>query len=339
MQRAWMAYMESNESWRDAIIFKSNGWYLISAWLSGYEKGACILTVAKIWFTMKIRSVFFCCFSALKQERKGANSLTLNLANKAMTDPNQLISMHQYPTRNSVLFMKKIKGMNGAVKIIGKKRKMNTESSLFVLMLCFLLLAGSSLTRAKAQSAEVQQLLLDVTKLSQFKQILTDLKCSYEILDKGYNTIKNIASGNFSLHEAFIDGLLLVNPALAKYRRVADIISDELGLVSRYKQAYAYFKTSGRFREAELNYMIRVYKNLVDKSVDNLNALTIILTAGKIRMSDDERIMEINRLYHDTHHMLAFMLDFNNKVAAMARQRGGLLKEAAGALRLQGLDK
>lgn len=284
---------------------------------------------------MKIQSFslsFSCSVSALMRGRIGPNGAPLNLAtpnhHPLMLVPRGTVDTHHHSDQNSVLFMKKIKA-----------RIQQNCSYLLVLMLTTVMLAGSSMTGAKAQSAEVQQLLLDVTKLSQFKQILTDLKTSYEILDKGYNTIKNIASGNFSLHEAFIDGLLLVNPALAKYRRVADIISDELRLVSRYKQAYAYFKTSGRFRAAELNYMIRVYKNLVDKSLDNLNALTTVLTAGKLRMSDDERITEINRLYKDTHRMLAAMLDFNNKVAGLARQRSGVVKEAAGALRLQGLDE
>ena len=205
------------------------------------------------------------------------------------------------------------------------------------LMTAALLLAGS--LGAQAQSAEVQQLLLDVTKLAQFKQILTDLKTSYDILDKGYTTVKNIASGNFSLHEAFLDGLLLVNPALARYSRVADIISDELKLVSRYKQAFQYFKASGRFKAAELEYMTRVYKNLVDKSLDNLEALTTILTAGKLRMSDDERITAINRIYKDTHRMLGFLLDFNHQVAGLAGQRSGMQREAAAGLRLQGLDQ
>ena len=61
--------------------------------------------------------------------------------------------------------------------------------------------------RASAQSAEIQQLLLNVEKLTQFKQILSDMKKGYQILEGGYNTIKDISEGNFSLHKAFLDGL------------------------------------------------------------------------------------------------------------------------------------
>ena len=176
-------------------------------------------------------------------------------------------------------------------------------------------------SQARAQSVEVQQLLLDVTKLAQFKEILKDLENSYEILHKGYSRIKSIAAGNFSLHEAFIDGLLMVNPSVAGYRRVADIIHDETLLVAQYKTAFNYFKSAGWFRSAELAYVGRVYANLVDKSVDNLDALATVLTSGKLRMTDGERLDAVDRLYRDTHRMLGFLLDFNDKVATLGRQR------------------
>ena len=200
-------------------------------------------------------------------------------------------------------------------------------------------LGSRTMSRAKAQSAEVQQLLLDVTKLSQFKQLLKDLQTSYGILNKGYSTIKNIAAGNFSLHEAFIDGLLLVNPSLAKYRRVADIISDAQATISQYKTAFRYFKSVGRLNPTELDYLSKVYGHLVDNSVDNLDALATVLTAGKLSMTDDERLTEINRLYRDTHHILSFLMSFNGNVSLLVTQRGGQALGIDGLKKLQGLNK
>jgi|GEM_PF-226682 len=202
--------------------------------------------------------------------------------------------------------------------------------------LIFRLCSGFTPT-IQGQSAAVQQLLLDVAKLSQFKQILADLQTSYEVLKKGYSSIKNIASGNFSLHEAFLDGLLLVNPSIARYSRVADIISDELNLVRQYKQAFKYFKSCGRFKAAELNYMGKVYNNLVNKSLDNLDALTTVLTGGKLRMSDDERLEAINRIYRDTHKMLGYLMDFNKRLSSLASQRMQITKTLHSYKLLQGL--
>ena len=197
----------------------------------------------------------------------------------------------------------------------------------------------SGMAKVRAQSAEVQQLLLDVTKLSQFKQLLRDLQTGYRILNKGYGTIKDIASGNFSLHEAFIDGLLLVNPALAKYRRGADIIRDEKTIVTQYKKAFTYFSSSGWLSPTQLDYIGRVYGRLLDKSLDNLDALATVLTTGKLSMTDGERLTEINRLYRDTHEMLDLLRGFNGRVSLLVDQLRGEAGAIQGLERLQGLGK
>lgn len=204
---------------------------------------------------------------------------------------------------------------------------------------CICICLAGQIQKAKAQSVEVQRLLLDVTKLSQFKQLLQDLQTSYEILNKGYSRIKDIAAGNFSLHEAFIDGLLMVNPSIAKYRRVADIIRDEMTIATQYKAAFKYFRSGGRFSANELNYLSQVYANLVDKSVDNLDALMTVLSAGKLSMTDAERLTEINRLYTDTHKMLGFLMVFNDKVSTTDRHRQIHLVNMADLKKIQGLDK
>ena len=60
-----------------------------------------------------------------------------------------------------------------------------------------------------SQSAEAQQLLLNVEKLAQMKKILQQLYDGYKILHGGYTAIKNISEGNFSIHKVFLDPLIL----------------------------------------------------------------------------------------------------------------------------------
>ena len=64
------------------------------------------------------------------------------------------------------------------------------------------------------QSQEAKQLLLNVEKLAQLKLMLSHMKTGYQILEKGYTSIKNISQGNFNLHRDFLDGLLQVSPAV-----------------------------------------------------------------------------------------------------------------------------
>ena len=94
-----------------------------------------------------------------------------------------------------------------------------------IIILGIVLFSFPMANKALAQKDEIAQLLLNVEKLAQFEQILSDMKKGYEILSGGYNTIKDLSQGNFSLHKTFLDALMEVSPTVKNYKRVADIIS------------------------------------------------------------------------------------------------------------------
>jgi len=200
--------------------------------------------------------------------------------------------------------------------------KRNSIYKISVLALIFTLIQ----LRVNAQSFEIQQLLLNWEKLTQMKNILSDMKKGYQIVSQGYNSVKNIASGNFNLHETFIDGLLLVSPEIKKYKRVADIIAYQKDILSEYKFAYKRFKNADTFNQKELDYLGKVYKQLSDQSIDNLDELTTILTSSKLRMSDDERLQAIDQIFADTEDKLQFLRNFNKQTTILSVQR---LKEKA----------
>ncbi|QEM14355.1 TerB family tellurite resistance protein [Mucilaginibacter rubeus] len=189
---------------------------------------------------------------------------------------------------------------------------------------CCFLLCAFSFRPARAQVAtgqDMQQLLYDIEKLTQFKAILSDMQKGYSILIQGYQQVKDLAQGNFKLHSVFLDGLLLVNPEVARYARVADIISAEAGIVSEYKQALGRFRGGGLFNAAELDYLGRVYAQLTAAALDDLDALTNVITASKLRMSDDERLLAIDRIYASGSNKLQFLRDFNRRTAVLQVQR------------------
>lgn len=184
-----------------------------------------------------------------------------------------------------------------------------------------LLLVVVLLPFGKAQAQEMQQLILNIEKLAQFRQILKDMKKGYEILTKGYNTVKDLTQGNFSLHEAFLDALLDVSPTVRNYHKVAEIISMQIKLVQQQGDAFARYQGSGNFSSDELDYIGRIYDNLINESLRNLDELTVVITAGQVRMSDNERIEAIDRIYEDVQEKLLFLNDFNNTTSVLSLQR------------------
>ncbi len=192
--------------------------------------------------------------------------------------------------------------------------------------------------RASAQADEIAQLILNIEKLAQFKQILSDMKKGYQILEGGYNTVKNISEGNFSLHKAFLDGLMEVSPTVRNYRRVVDISNDQITLVKEYRKAYDRFRQDNNFNADELAYIGRVYDNLFKESLRNLDELLTVITAGKARMSDDERLQAIDRIYADMHDKLLFLQHFNNNTTILAVQRAKERNDAQTIRKIYGLN-
>ena len=192
------------------------------------------------------------------------------------------------------------------------------RSSKLLVMFCLMLVGFGTV---RAQSQEAQQLLLNVEKLSQLKNILSDMRKGYEVVSKGYGVVKNIAQGNFSLHEVFLDGLWLVSPEVRKYYRITDIIRYQSAILSEYRSAFKRFTSSGNFSVSELDYLSNVYKKLLDNSLDNLDQLAMVITANKMRMSDEERLAAIDRILSGTEDMLLFLRSFNQSTSLLGLQR------------------
>lgn len=199
------------------------------------------------------------------------------------------------------------------------------------------LVIGSS-GSVTAQSDEIQQLILNYEKLAQLKKVLKNMKEGYEIVTKGYNTVKGLSEGNFRLHDVFLNGLMQVSPAVRNYKRIADIIDNQTRLLREYKAAYERFRDSKTFTAEELEYMFQVYDNLVSLNLSNLERLTIAITSGKARMSDDERLKEIDRIYSDTEDKLAFLRHFNSQAAVLSVQRQQQLDETKTLQHIYGIQ-
>jgi DNA repair ATPase RecN len=175
--------------------------------------------------------------------------------------------------------------------------------------------------RVAAQSQEMQQLVLNIEKLAQFKQILADMKKGYQILNGGYTIVKDLSKGNFSLHETFLDALMQVSPTVRKYKRVDDIIKYQVLLVKEYKTAFNRFRNSGNFNADEIAYFEKVYSKLFKESIRNLDELTTVISANTLRMSDDERLAAIDKVYAEMQDKLSFLRNFNNNTSVLAIQR------------------
>lgn len=209
------------------------------------------------------------------------------------------------------------------------------KTAIKILLVSILSLSGLlKATPCQAQAQEMQQLILDIEKLTQMKSILTDMKTGYQIYEQGYGSISSLSKGNFDLHNVYLTGLLAVSPAVRNYGRIADILLMQASLIRQYKTQTSLFHQSGSFSVEELSYMSDVYTRLVSQTLDDIGELTNIITAGKLRMSDADRIKSIDRIYSSSSDRLQFLQSFGNQGIALSLQRS---KDAANTQTLKQL--
>jgi len=198
-----------------------------------------------------------------------------------------------------------------------------------------------SMTNVKAQSIAqlTTQLILDIQKLSELKSILQDMYKSYQIIDKGYTDIKNIAEGNFNLHKLFLDGLLAVSPTVKNYQKVVDIINTQQQIIKEYKSASRLFNSGNIFSTQELDYIGQIYNNLFNLSLKDLDELAMVMTDSELRMSDAERLSAIDRIDKGMQDKLSFLRSFNNNTSVQALQRAREQNDIGTVRSLYGINK
>jgi hypothetical protein len=182
-------------------------------------------------------------------------------------------------------------------------------------------IAAPSAGWAQSVADCIKQLTLDYEKLASLKSNLQQMYHGFDVLSQGYGMVKDVSKGNFSLHETFLNGLLVVSPAVRKYPRAADIITNQATLLKEYKAASRTFLQETHFSPQVSAYITEVYDQLSQASLKNLDDLALVMTDSKLRMSDAERLAAIDQLYGESQSQLSFLRRFNDQATKFKMQK------------------
>ncbi|WP_341836814.1 TerB family tellurite resistance protein [Chitinophaga pollutisoli] len=177
----------------------------------------------------------------------------------------------------------------------------------------WIIIAFTPFSAVKAQEHEAAVLMLNLEKLNQLREILQKMYDGYRTLERGYGKVKDIASGNFKLHDLFLDGLYMVSPEVRKYYKIADIIQTQVSIAKSYRSAFRLFQKSGVYSPNQLEYIATVYTRLFDDSLRSLDELLLVVTARKLRMTDADRLAAIDRIHLDVEKKYTFLRTFNDQ--------------------------
>jgi hypothetical protein len=146
-------------------------------------------------------------------------------------------------------------------------------------------------------------------------------KKGYEVASKGLGIIQQIKNGDFNLHQEFFNSLRRVNPAIANWSRVGDIINLQVQIVKRVKEANDFLKHSSEFTKQEKDYCFGVLKKLSEESVSDMDEFILIIAADAFQMKDDERIKRVEMLYEGMGDRLEFVVAFHSDIKLLMMQR------------------
>jgi len=158
-------------------------------------------------------------------------------------------------------------------------------------------------------------------QIAALEAYMTDLKKGYDAARKGLTTIGDIKGGDLGQHTAYFNSLSAINPEVAQYPRVADIISLQNNIRAAVNQVKNNAATAGVFAPSELTYISGVFDRLNADCLSTLQALEDVTTPGKLQMKDDERIKRIDKLYGQTRSQYDFAKDYGTSIAVMAAQK------------------
>ncbi len=199
----------------------------------------------------------------------------------------------------------------------------------------FIVFTGLALSQCKAQflggffnqqSTKRKIMAEQIADLEIYQQAL---KKGYHIAESGLNTAHDLKNGTFDLHTAYFNSLEQVNSVVANDPKGKAILDLQTELINLFDTEIAWQQKEKLLNTVELNYMQDVYNNLLNECKKNIDELNLVLTPGKMQLTDQQRLDRLDHLYISMKDKYAFAGDFIAKCrkVALNRQQGIAEKE------------
>jgi len=132
------------------------------------------------------------------------------------------------------------------------------------------------------------------------------LKKGYNIVDGGLTTIRNIKNGEFGLHDVFYTSLKKVNPAIGGSVKVAAILSCHQEIKNTCHALVRAANDAALSLVHENEWLQSICIDVLADLSNDRQQLMAIVTDGKLEMTNDERLRQIDQLYLRTKRLYQF---------------------------------
>lgn len=149
-----------------------------------------------------------------------------------------------------------------------------------------------------------------------FEEYLKDIQKGYAVVSSGIQTVKDITNGEFNLHNVFFSSLGTVNPTIKDMAAVADIIAMQAAIIRKFKTV-----TNAGGSPDETAYIGRVYQNLTNACITDINMLLNVLTDHVLQLNDEQRIARIMDIHQSMQDKYVFAQSFVQQASMLSLER------------------
>lgn len=168
-----------------------------------------------------------------------------------------------------------------------------------------------------------------LAQIAALQTYISGLEKGYNIAKSGLTTIGNITNGELGLHTLYFSSLQRVNPAIRHYSKVSGItqLEDHADMVRKRMMDEA---SGSRLLSAnELKELQSINNNFASDESKDLEELKLLVSDDSLKMTDDERIKNIDKLYLAVQKKYAGVQQLADNVHALINGRKQQQSDAA----------
>lgn len=140
------------------------------------------------------------------------------------------------------------------------------------------------------------------------------------------------------LYKKYYDELWKVRNTVAAYKRIRMIIERQQQMIEDYKFMRHMISQDNHFTRDEKEYMYRVYKGMLEESVNNLDQILLVINSFKTQMTDAKRLEVINKAGDRIDENYTDLRQFNNQNVELSINRAKDAQDINAVRKLYGLD-
>lgn len=158
-------------------------------------------------------------------------------------------------------------------------------------------------------------------QVAAYETYLRYLKSGYSTMQDGLNTMHDLKDGTFTMHGNYFNSLSRVAPSVRGNKKIKGFTDLLAQLETTFDQALSWQQDKAILGGDEITYMQTVYRHLLEDCNTELEELTLVITDGKLQMTDEQRLKKIDGLYAAMQQQYSFARAFCDRAYQLAVSR------------------